>query len=361
TPLLLPPSEASLSSDIWPTVSPDGRSLAFVRSASSFANDIWVLPVSKDLEPAGEPVQVTHEGWTAAQPTWTPDGKRLVFSVGGQGWSSNPGLLVIPASPAPGERARRLLGGEWGESPTFSAKGSLAFVHPITDLNIWRLPLENGRPGLPARLVASTRQDGGPNFSPDGRRITFSSDRSGGSQLWLCEADGSHPVQLTTMAAEHVSGSRWSPDGKSILFLSNPDGNLDIFLTTPGGLEPRRLTFSPAHDTHPTWSRNGAWVYFSSTREDGRQIWKMKPDPEAVPVRVIRCDGAWAAYEAEYGRSLYVVRQLGRDDWSIWKMPVDGGEGTEVVTDLASHWFVDVTETGIYYLTSALPGGQLRY
>ena len=42
-------------------------------------------------------------------------------------------------------------------------------------------------------------------------------------------------------------------------------------------------------------------------------------------------------------------------------MPVDGGEGTEIVTDLASHWFVDVTATGIYYLTSALPGGQLRY
>ncbi len=163
------------------------------------------------------------------------------------------------------------------------------------------------------------------------------------------------------MAAEHVSGSDWSPDGKSILFLSNPDGNLDIFLTTPGGLEPRRLTFDPAHDTHPTWSRDGAWIYFSSMREEGRQIWKMKADPEAVPIRVTRCGDAWGAYESADGRSLYVVRQRGRDGWSVWKMPVDGGEGTEIVTDLASHWFVDVTATGIYYLTSELPGGQLRY
>ena len=360
TRLLLPPAGAVLDV-IWPTVSPDGRSLAFVSSSNVYANDIWVLPLAKDLEPAGEPVQVTHEGWTVAQPTWTPDGKRIVFSVGGQGWSSNPGLMVIPASPAPGEKARRLLGGEWGESPTFSAKGSLAFVRPINDLNIWRLPLENGRPGLPARLVASTRQDGGPNFSPDGKRITFSSDRSGSKKLWLCEADGSRPVQLTTMAAEHVSGSSWSPDGKSILFLSNPDGNLDICLTTPGGLEPRRLTFSPAHDTHPTWSRDGAWIYFSSNREDSRQVWRMTPDADAVPVRVTSCGDAWGAYESADGRSLYVVRQRGRDAWSVWKMPVDGGEGTEIVTDLASHWFVDVTATGIYYLTSALPGGQLRY
>ena len=358
--LLLPPAGASLDV-IWPTVSPDGRSLAFVRSASVFANDIWVLPLEKDLEPAGEPVQVTHGGWTVAQPTWTPDGRRIVFSVGGQGWSSNPGLMVIPASPAAGEKARRLLGGEWGESPSFSAKGSLAFVHPINDLNIWRLPLENGRPGPPARLVASTRQDGGPKFSPDGKRIAFTSDRSGSSQLWICEADGSRPVQLTSTASTHVSADRWSPDGKSILFLSNPDGNLDIFLTTPGGLEPRRLTFSPAHDTHPTWSRDGEWIYFSSNREEGRQIWKMKPDPDAVPVRVTRCGDAWGAYEAEDGRSLYVVRQQRRADWSVWKMPVDGGEETEVVSDLASHWFIDASRTGIYYLTSALPGGQLRY
>ncbi|MBK9373995.1 MAG: PD40 domain-containing protein [Holophagales bacterium] len=62
-------------------------------------------------------------------------------------------------------------------------KGALAFVRPINDLNIWRLPLENGRPDSPARLVASTRQDGGPNFSPDGKRITFSSDRSGSKKL----------------------------------------------------------------------------------------------------------------------------------------------------------------------------------
>ncbi len=265
--------------------------------------------------------------------------------------------MVIPASPAPDEKARRLLGGEWGESPSFSAKGSLAFVHPINDLNIWRLPLENGRPGRSRHGSSPPRgRTAGRDFSPDGKRITFTSDRSGSSQLWLSEADGSRPVQLTTMAAEHVSGSDWSPDGKSILFLSNPDGNLDVFLTTPGGLEPRRLTWSPAHDSHPTWSRDGEWIYFSSNREDGRQIWKMKPDPEAIPVRVTRCGGAWGAYEAEDGRSLYVVRQLGRDGWSVWKMPVDGGEETEVVSDLASHWFVDVTATGIYYLTSDAPG-----
>ena len=361
TPIGRPRTGESRDYAASPALSPDGRSLAFVRSKGVYAHTLWLLPVTAELEPAGEQVRLTEELFTATHLAWTPDGARIVFSAGGSGWSASPGLKAIPASPSPGEASRRVLGGEGGEWPTFSRSGSLAFVRPILDLNIWRLPLENGRPGIPTRLIASTRQDGGPSFSPDGRQITFSSDRSGSSQLWICQADGSHPVQLTTTTATHVSASRWSPDGKSFAFLSNPDGNLDVFDTTPDGREPRRLTFSPAHDTHATWSRDGAWIYFGSSREDGMQVWKMRPDPEAVPVRVTRRTGAWGAYESRDGRTLYVVRLTGRADWSVWKMPVDGGEETEVVSDLASHWFIDVTATGIYYLTSALPGGQLRY
>ena len=360
TPIGPPRTGGSRDYAAAPALSPDGRSLAFVRSKGVYSHTLWILPVTGDLEPAGEPVRVTEELFTATHLAWTPDGTRIVFSVGGSGWSASPGLKAITASPAPGEESRRVLGGEGGEWPTFSRSGSLAFVRPILDLNIWRLPLENGRPGIPTRLIASTRQDGGPSFSPDGRQITFSSDRSGGSQLWICQSDGSRPVQLTTTTATHVSASRWSPDGKSFAFLSNPDGDLDVFVTTPEGRDPRRLTFSPAHDTHPTWSRDGAWIYFGSSREDGMQVWKMRPDPEAVPVRVTRRTGAWGAYESADGRALYVVRQAGRDDWSVWKMPVDGGEETRVVSGLASHWFIDVTATGIYYLTSARPGGQLR-
>ncbi len=360
TPIGPPRPEAAKQTDATPALSPDGRTLAFVRGLNVFAGDIWALPLTKDLDPAGEPVQLTKEGWTATQLAWTPDGKRIVFSTGGGGWSASPGLMVIPASPAPGEKARRLLGGEGGESPTFSRSGSLAFVRSITDLNIWRLPLEPGRPGRPASLVASTRTDGGPSFSADGRRITFTSDRSGISQVWRCEADGSHPVQVTSIASGHASGGQWSPDGKRLAFVSNPEGHLDVFLTTPGGGQPQRLTWDPAHDTAPNWSRDGEWVYFGTNREDGFQVWKMRPDPEAVPVRVTR-NGGYSAHESTDGRTLYFSKKDGLESWSIWKMPVAGGEETQLLAGLPAWWFHDVTATGLYYLNSAMPGGQLRF
>src|SRR5262249_13878001 len=95
--------------------------------------------------------------------------------------------------PVPGDN---LLG------PTVSRQGSrLAFTRRSDDRNIWRLELPG--PGLPARaapvqLIASTRDETLPQFSPDGKRIAFGSDRSGNSEIWRCERDGSNPVPLTS-------------------------------------------------------------------------------------------------------------------------------------------------------------------
>ena len=353
-----PPSRPD-ALDTAPVLSPDGRTLAFVRLGNVFGGDLWVRPLTAELEPAGEPVRLTKEGWTALQPAWTPDGKRIVFSAGGGGWSASPGLWMIPASPSTGETARRVVGGEGGEWPSFSRTGSLTFVRPINDLNIWRLPLDGGRPGRPASIVASTRQDGDPSISPDGKWITFTSDRSGSSEVWRCKADGSHLVQLTSTVRGHTSGGDWSPDGRHLLFLSTPEGHLDIFLATMPALQPVRLTLDPAHDTAARWSRDGSWIYFGSNREDGMQIWKMRPEPGAVPVRVTR-DGGYAAHESADGRTLYVAKFIARDNWALRKMPAGGGEETQVLDGLPSWWFHDVTAGGIYYLTSDQPGGQIR-
>ncbi|MBK6407672.1 MAG: PD40 domain-containing protein [Holophagales bacterium] len=107
--------------------------------------------------------------------------------------------------------------------------------------------------------------DGAPALSADGLRLAFTSDRGGSMQLWLASADGSRPVQLTSIVATNTAEAG-GPDGSRLVFTSNPDGNRDIFLTTPNGREPLRLTRSPSHNTSPSWSRDGAWVYFSSNR-----------------------------------------------------------------------------------------------
>ncbi|MBK9373936.1 MAG: PD40 domain-containing protein [Holophagales bacterium] len=359
TQLTWPPADVPGLRDESPALSPDGRTLAYCRARSLINSELRVLALTEDFAPADESVGLTSDIGIATRPAWTPDGKRIVFSVGGYGWTANPALMVIPASGAPGEKARLVIGGEGGEFPTFSRTGSLVFAHPITDLNIWRLPLDGGRPGRPTRLVASTRTDGGPRFSSDGQRIAFTSDRSGTSQVWLCQADGSRQVQLTSMVAGNTSGGSFSPDGERLAIVSNPEGQMDVFLTTPNGRQPLRLTSSPAHDSAPSWSRDGAWVYFGSNREDDYQVWKMKPDPEAVPVRVTR-EGGHGARESADGRTLYFTKPLREGIWSIWQMPSGGGEETELIHRIARQWYFDVTATGVYYVTTESRGAELR-
>jgi Tol biopolymer transport system component len=354
-PLTRPPAFYR-QGDTDPTLSADGRTLAFARRVSWTSSEIWLLALSKDFDPSGDPMQLTTEGRGASEPAFTADGSRVVFSVGTAFGGIGPGLMVIAAS-ARGEKARRLPGGDGGAQPVSSKNGDLAFVRTTRDENVWRLPLEEGRPGRPEVLIASARRDCEPRFSADGKRLGFASNRSGSTEVWLCDADGSRPVRLTLTEAASTSGTRWSPDGSRIAFISNASGNMDLYLTTPDGKEPRQLTQSPSHDTAPAWSRDGTWLYFASNREEGFQVWKMRPEPAAPPVRVTR-HGGYSALESVDGKTLYYVRTGAGD--SIWKVPTDGGEETLVLPRVENWGAFDVTATSIYYVTGEAKRHQLR-
>ena len=102
--------------------------------------------------------------------------------------------------------------------------------------------------GAAANLISSTRVDQKPSFSADGKKIVFSSDRSGTPEIWICEVDGSNPIQLTALEHVMVDNPRWSPDGRQIVFDSTNRGNSDIYLIGPQGGKPRLLAGSAAED-----------------------------------------------------------------------------------------------------------------
>jgi eukaryotic-like serine/threonine-protein kinase len=338
-PITEPPGEYR-SGDIEPKLSPDGRTLAFGRHTTATHGEVWLLPVTKDLLPAGEPSPLATAARDVRRHAWLPDGRRLVLTVdwAWDGAAPGLGLVSVPA----GGPVRRLLGTEGAIFAACSRRGNLVFLRESRDENVWRLPLEGGRPGRPAPLVASTRKDTEPHFSADGKMITFTSDRSGATQVWLTGADGGRPRQLTSLEAGSTSGARLSPDGRRILFLSDASGNMDLYLTTPEGTEPVRLTPSPRHETAASWSRDGAWIYFGSNREDDMQVWKMRPEPGAPAVRVTR-DGGYAAIESADGKTLFYARA--GPSWTLRKVPTEGGEETEVLPHIVNWGAFDVTAT----------------
>ncbi|QQS48033.1 MAG: serine/threonine-protein kinase [Acidobacteriota bacterium] len=312
--------QAGSFGDVSPAFSPDGQTVAFIRGPNFLVGDVYIIPVTR-----GDPVRLTFDNLQMEEGlAWTANGREIIYSSPRGGL---PSLWKISAS---GGRPRRVIGtGEYAFSPATSIQGGyLAYVYRRVDRNIWRIPgpYSDATDSSPVKLIASTRDDVSPQFSPDGKRIVFVSDRTGSREIWVCDNDGQDAVQLTNFGGGHTGTPRWSPDGNMIAFDSRPDGQSDIFLISPEGGRPQRLTTENTDDVLPSWSSDGQWVYFASNRGGNWQIWK-KPVRGGQAVQVTT-NGGYQAIESPDGRYLYYAKR----EPGIWRMEVKGGEESLVLS-----------------------------
>lgn len=117
---------------------------------------------------------------------------------------------------------------------------------------------------LPVKRVTAT-VDGYPTLSPEGKTILFQSDRTGHSEVYTMNMDGTNLKQLTFNNANDDSPA-WSPDGKKIVFTSERDGDPEIYIMDPDGKNQKRLTSTPGDDSHPKFSPDGLRIVFNSAR-----------------------------------------------------------------------------------------------
>jgi Tol biopolymer transport system component len=329
--------------DGYPVFSPDGKTLAFVRAASANVSDIYLLSVA-----GGEPRRLTFGNPWIIGLDWTPDGSEIVYSSALL--ASSPRLWRISASGGAPERLA--LGGENAFNPSISGQGHrLAYQQGVFDNNIWRIDVQGSTGGnrSPAKLIASTRFEAGPQFSPDGKKITFCSGRSGNSEIWICDGDGSNCFQLTSFEGPHTCTPRWSPDGQRIAFDSRPEGLSDIYVIDLEYRVPRRLTTDTANDVVPSWSNDGRWIYFASNRSGSWQVWKAPT--EGGPAVQVTQNGGLAAFESPDGQFVFYAKFT---EPGIWRVPVEGGEET-LVLDLLQPGFWGywvVVDEGIYFLNA---------
>jgi Tol biopolymer transport system component len=119
--------------------------------------------------------------------------------------------------------------------------------------------------------------DGSPSWSPDGTKIVFYSERDGNSEIYVMQADGSHPTRLTRTAASE-GYPNFSPDGSRISFDTDRDGNFEIYVMQADGSRPTRLTQHPARDLAASWSPDGRKIAFMSDRTGEFEVWVMNAD-----------------------------------------------------------------------------------
>ncbi len=350
-PLTSPPFDKA---DMVPAFSPDGSTVAFIRiSAPGWRGDLFVLPAK-----GGEPRQLTFDNSWIFGLTWTKDGGDIVFS------SSRGGVPTLWRISASGGTPRPVQGvGSPADHPSISGTGDrLVYGQSSDSDNIWRSDLKDKQSakGPPVRVTSISRGlNWRPNFSPDGKKIVFESDRLGYSDIWYCDSDGSNCAQLTSLHGA-AGTARVSPDGHYVAFEFRGPEHEEIYVVEVPSGRPRLVpTFPGADDGAPNWSRDGQWIYFYSDHE-GRpyQLWKM-PFKGGPPVRVTKNGGVYAI-ESDDGRFLYYSKIT---EPGIWKMQVEGGEEVRVLDrPSGQRWFSwAVTRDGIYFLDEDPPNGKIKF
>jgi Tol biopolymer transport system component len=326
--------------------SPDGQSLAFVRWNQS-VSDLYVVPIS-----GGELKRLTLDNRQITGLDWLSRRQEIVFS------SDRGGSFALwKISTAGGKPERLTIGADNAYTPRVCRQGNrLAYVQRTDASNIWYFEIPSAghqRQQQAKKLTYSTQHDSGPQYSPDGKRVVFASDRSGSNEIWMCDSVGSNLVQLTSFAGPEVGVPRWSPDGREITFTGSVEDQADIYVINTEDRMPRRLTSEPSDEVVSSWSKDGRSIYFSSNRSGKQQLWKMPS--HGGPASQLTKEGGISAFESPDGKFLYFSKSGAP---GIWKMPVGGGQETQVLENLkAGYWgYWGLSKDGIYYFDGDAKG-----
>jgi Tol biopolymer transport system component/DNA-binding winged helix-turn-helix (wHTH) protein len=342
---ILAPSRGTWYKD--PAFAPDGRSLAFASCTGAMVGQncsLQVADLQAELNSAGKPRQIAKGLGGIFGVAWTPDGSSVIYAGG----VSTPSVSLWRVNVRDGKEPERLeLAGGYANYPAIDFKaGRLTFSRTLANASIWRLE----RGGKPAPfLTSSSAQDANPQYSPDGRRIAFHSSRQVGNlAIWVANADGTGPAQITNIGSPLSGTPRWSPDGRSLAFDAlQKGGGWDVWVVEASGSSPRQLTHGPADNTIPSWSRDGSSIYFASKRSGRFEIWRIPAGGGTA--RQVTHNGGYTAFEATDGKTLYYTLSE-RGTEGLYAKLLPDGEEKQVLKEGVDRRGFAVFADGVYYL-----------
>lgn len=316
--------------------SPDGKRLAFVRSSATEQGVEELIVAGEDG--SGEQSLASRKFpdhlSTAAAPAWSPDGKRIAYSVQG---ADAQGFYMKLAEVRVADRAEQIISPQrWLEvGPADWLSDGSGLIITAQDensslLQLWYLSY----PGGEARRITNDLSDyRGVSLSADtGSLLTVQSQTF--TSIWQANVkDTGRLAQITSGAGRYVDLS-WTPEG-TILYGSDASGTADIWEMNADGSNQRQLTAGAGRNYAPVASPDGRFVLFHSNRSGVWQVWRMNRDGSS-PLQLttgtegsnwpqVSPDGRWVIYEHIDAGALP----------ALWRIPIDGGTPVRLTNKLS--------------------------
>ena len=174
-----------------------------------------------------------------------------------------------------------------------------------------------------------------PDCSPDGKRIAFDASWAGPRRIWAVDRLGHNPQQLTSDVSEGISHvrPRWSPDGSRIVFQNIERTKFDVRVLDLANGKTNWITNDAVQDLNPDWSPTGRFIYFSSYRGGGINIWRAVMSPQgtnAGPPQQLTIGAGQDVQVAVSGNGKRLAFSILKQNADIWRLPVSPETGKPV-------------------------------
>ncbi len=266
--------------------SPDGTQILYTGHLGN-VRKIFVKGLATDEK------QLTRGDADDIQPEWAPDGMTILFVRARQA-----GRKLEP-----GDVFGQYEGGD-----------------------VWSLELASGKE---ARLLENAFN---PAYSPDGTRVAVDASWVGSRRLWVVDNQGRNPQQVTSDLSEAVVHlrPRWSPDGARLVFQNVERTKFDVRVVDLAARTLTWVTNDTPHDVGPVWSHSGRYLYFSSDRSGGWNVWRVRVGADGSPAGPLQQLTTGAGQDVGLALSpdgLRLAFSVLRQNADIWRLPVSPADG----------------------------------